>query len=1185
MKKRMQELAAGVFEYEGPRIKLSNQSLELSVTEGERLKGTFSIESENEILMKGIIYSNNPRMVLTEPQFSGINAVLEYEFNTEGLVDGDIQKGEFFIVSNKNEYTLPFVVQISRELFVYEGEEVDSLQKFTSLAKKDYRKAYALFASDSFRTVIMNERESVVFAAKLLAYEGAPMSNMEEFLVTAAGKERTEISCDFTDLFYDGLTEDIRETINVIKSSFGFIEVLVSTDAPFVLLKKSCYSVDDFIGNECRIPFYVSTHNLHAGLNYGSVSISTGLQTFTYKITVKNPYEAVGKDKFHDDIRHTRYDLCKSYIDYRCSKITSALWAQETLVKLDHMLGISPDNNFLWLCKALTLIMSNRIQEAQWILDKTKKFIDSKTDDNFAFYLYITTFLNTERSHVKKVSQKISEIYKYSDREDFLFWLLIHIGEEFENSRIRKYRAIKERFIDGCASPFFYVEAYGLLKEYPDLLTEAGSFEEKLFLWADKQEILDRELVFRLAEILNSSNSYRKFFPRILKKVYDETEDNEVLTAYCKHVILGNAYDASDYPYFSLAVENELRIEGLYEAFIVCASQKGEIVFPKVVQYYFQFKNKLSYKYKAIVYAGIVKNKAEQASLYLKCQTEMESFCLEQIYAGHLDENLAVIYEDFLKDITVTRELARGFAPLLYIHKLSTDNRDVRRVIVTHKQLNKTFTYQIMGGLAFFPIYTKDHYIAFEDDYGRRYMASVDFDLQVLLRGDYLTKKFIDKAPEQMSYLIHYFDMRWSHNPGNIDFSENELQYLDILLSSDVVSTEYKAVLRPQIIDFYYRTERVELLDEYLKSLDFKGLDQQIRLLGVELLISRGFYRKAYEVIVSYGCTQIAPSLMLHLCKCLIEETSFEADDYLIGLCSQAFRRGKYNEELLDYLCRYMYGSTRELYELWIAARDFKVKTFALEERLLVQMLYSEKWLPRSEEILTSYIEEGGKKLVLDAYLSYFAYQYFVREAEPNHLVMDQLLGMAKAKQRLNKCQVFALFKYLTESSSSEYKLMRELYHELLLKGYVFAFYEKLPNAVTVDMPRMGKKVLEYRSNPKSLVYLRYRKEGYGDDEANDFLSCQMEQMYEGIFVKEFTMFYGDSVQYYICEGDHKNQEIKLSGELNNMEIQQKLNRNRYEQINNMVISEQLGEHNQTEFIIKNYDEQLSLIKDNLNRM
>ncbi len=55
--------------------------------------------------MRGIIYSSNPRMECLTPQFEGEEVRIRYQFHSEGLIEGDIQKASFFIVCNQGNIT------------------------------------------------------------------------------------------------------------------------------------------------------------------------------------------------------------------------------------------------------------------------------------------------------------------------------------------------------------------------------------------------------------------------------------------------------------------------------------------------------------------------------------------------------------------------------------------------------------------------------------------------------------------------------------------------------------------------------------------------------------------------------------------------------------------------------------------------------------------------------------------------------------------------------------------------------------------------------------------------------------------------------------------------------------------------------------------------------------------------
>lgn len=96
MRKRIQQLANGKFDNNGPKLSLSTEKIELEALEGKDETGSFVITSTNQVKMRGIIYSSNPRMECLTPQFEGEEVRIRYQFHSEGLIEGDIQKGEFF---------------------------------------------------------------------------------------------------------------------------------------------------------------------------------------------------------------------------------------------------------------------------------------------------------------------------------------------------------------------------------------------------------------------------------------------------------------------------------------------------------------------------------------------------------------------------------------------------------------------------------------------------------------------------------------------------------------------------------------------------------------------------------------------------------------------------------------------------------------------------------------------------------------------------------------------------------------------------------------------------------------------------------------------------------------------------------------------------------------------------------
>ena len=79
MRKRIQQLARGKFEYAKPQLHFSEEEITIDVVEGEDYEGSFTIQSEDNIPLRGLVYSTNPRMKCLTPQFEGDSVRICYQ--------------------------------------------------------------------------------------------------------------------------------------------------------------------------------------------------------------------------------------------------------------------------------------------------------------------------------------------------------------------------------------------------------------------------------------------------------------------------------------------------------------------------------------------------------------------------------------------------------------------------------------------------------------------------------------------------------------------------------------------------------------------------------------------------------------------------------------------------------------------------------------------------------------------------------------------------------------------------------------------------------------------------------------------------------------------------------------------------------------------------------------------------
>ena len=92
----------------------------------------------------------------------------------------------------------------------------------------------------------------------------------------------------------------------------------------------------------------------------------------------------------------------------------------------------------------------------------------------------------------------------------------------------------------------------------------------------------------------------------------------------------------------------------------------------------------------------------------------------------------------------------------------------------------------------------------------------------------------------------------------------------------------------------------------------------------------------------------------------------------------------------------------------------------------------------------------------------------------------------------------------------------------------------------------------------------------------NEFITEDMSNVYDGVFVKTFVMFFGEMVQYYIYEEYDGQTNIMKSNRINNNSIYNIKDESRYNLINQMLMSEVLKDQES----LKNNMERYCLLSD-----
>lgn len=1156
MRARIGQIAAGRFNGTKPILAFSEETIDLSVIEGRSEAGSFVIESTNQIKICGIVYSTNPRMECLNPHFEGEKVRIRYQFNSKGLTEGDTCEGKFVIVCNQIEYSLSFCARITRLYAEASTGAVKSLDDFTRLAASNWDEAYHLFYNRNFLNTIPYDN-----VYERLTYEGFACArpsgqNMEEFLIGVNKKQPVSISVDKSEEIFMASKEPQSGCFTITKDNWGYTEIRLRTDCEFIKLSKPVLTLDDFIGKTYLYEYIIDASAMHAGRNFGRIYIDGVYQSFTIDITagVRDDDGSISDIAVIKDIKECMVGIMELYTSFRLKRIVTGVWANETISILNHLHALMPDEHMYELMKAQAFIINRQRQEAKWILDDFKHSNPDKKAPIWGYYLYLMTLLEREPSYVDNMTHEVELIFYENPDSVLLFWVLLFLRDQYFDDSAGKLKDIKYWVLRGCSSPYLYIEAYYLISQDPYLIKELSVFELRILSWAVKEKALTKELAGAIFEAVDLAGGFDNRVYELLTAAYEICPEAEYVGIICSYLIKGHKNDTCFHKWFELGIENKLRLTGLYESYLLTMNDRQISPVPKIIQMYFSFDNKLPYRKLAVLYNNIIAAKETEPEVYHKYRKAMGRFAMDQVQLRHIDDNLAVLYEDMLELGFINEELSAAFSDIIYTHKLIVFDKRIVRAIIYQNEMKEPQIVPVTDQCAYFELFSNDYVILFEDSRGYRYVKSISYRLQRLMDAEKYLDRCISLSPDRPQYIVSHFKNVRDYS----DFTKDDLKLFKPVFYSESFSDSYKAVMGYRILKYCQLHDYEDYVRPFLQSINFDTLQKDARKYLIDMLVSNRLYEKAYDMAMEYGIDMLAAASKVVLCENALKVQHVD-DDFMVQLAISAFKTGKYSDLVLKYLCENYTGPTDELINLWHAADKFSISSMKLDERILEQGIYTQIEPEKISDIFMAYYKRAGNEKLILAYISLVAHGYLHSGGCKADFIFDIIEKRFIGNRTLNDACQLALLKHFAEKTDitqAELEIEDTLLKYYIYNNMYFDFFARLDYRLLEKYFLYDKAFLQYESTPGTHVVLHYSR----DEDGEEFNSEDMVEMYDGIYVKTFVIFFGELIRYYITEEHDNSIEVKESNRLTCNNIPGDNDHSRYNLINEMIISDTLSD-------------------------
>ncbi|MBP5624167.1 MAG: hypothetical protein J6X36_04805, partial [Lachnospiraceae bacterium] len=791
----------------------------------------------------------------------------------------------------------------------------------------------------------------------------------------------------------------------------------------------------------------------------------------------------------------------------------------------------------------------------------------------WAYFLYLTTLVNREESYIDQISDEVENIYNRDPSKWQVAWLLLYLSQEYAVSPSKKWLFIENQFLLGCISPVMYVEAANMLTVNPALLAKLDRIEQRVLLFMLKEDLLNADVARQVVFLAESGKWYSPALLKILQSCYELLSDKETLDCICTLLIAHDKKGPEYFQWYKLAIEEDVRVTKIYEYYMLSMDISRHAPLPKMVYLYFSYQNELDWQHTAYLYARVIeqKNDPEMEEIFTQYKETIDRFALDQIAAGHMNRDLAIIYRFVLNENLLYKDMAVKLAPLIFTHRISVESDNVSRVIVYQGREIVGNAYPIVDREAFVPIYNRDFSIMFEDNFSNRYMKSVPYDIEKLMVPGKLANMLLPFVEENLSFDVYACEC--SSELVEIT-DENRVRYQRIL-DSDEIDPAYKTEIRSKLLNYYYDNDAIRELDNVLNSLEPEGMAAKERNVCLKFMIQRGMYDKAIDWIYAYGTEGVDLKNVVKLCSHLIQRSDFEPNETITSLSALCFFNGKHDETVLKYLCDNFFGLTKDLRKLFTSAQNFDLDVSAMCENLLIQIMYTGYYVSERMDIYKTYLKGTPGTNIRLAFLSQCCFDFFVKDQLTESFVFEELTRLKSNGEGLLKVCMLAYVKYYSENSGEVDDTVRGYIKEflgyLIDDGIYFSYFKEFMEQGVEEINRFTDKTfVEYKTEPGRRVFIHYIIE-CDDDSGSDYITAEMPDMYGGLHSMPFVLFFGENLLYYITEETNGEEQLTESGNITKSDISSDIKTSRFSEINDIVISHTLSDYDALEHMILDY--------------
>lgn len=1121
MKEKMNQFARGIFDYQTAGVQVTPGLLKLEVEAGSVCEGSFAVANDQGRTMKGVVTSDAHSMEIVTETFVGIHETVSFRLHGETCEVGEKMEGTIRVLSDCGVAQIPFSAQVIPPSFQTSQGKIRDLTQFATLAKEAPAEAVRVFGNRRFPGVFLDDAKERDW------YEGLCTSPdkrvaVEEFLLAIHKKVPVTIQVSQGHMVFKDCSKTVVEQISIQKKNWGYGEYRAKSDSSFLQLEREFFTTDEFEGDIFTLAFAVKADQMHAGRNHGCIVISGAGQSIRIDVEAYGAMEAPEQRRAHLQHQECAFKLTRALVDWASHQIGPREYSRQ-IHEIQQDYERQAGTRQRWIMELFQIheqLLMDQDKEAKQGLAALQEALQEVSEQEPALRgAWLALSAMQDPTKRKEHASKIREAYQ-KFRDWRLLWLWIMLDEQYA-STFQSVEAVVEEITQGVHQPLLYLHICNYYKKTPELLLDMSEENLLALHWGCRHQILGEELARRYAFLAGRIRGNGLLILPDLERIYEKYPDDDILSCICRRRMARRHGSEDDLYWYAKAVCANLKLTDLYESYIGALGESIEWPLPDKLLLYFAYNNHLSASKRALLYAYVIEHKQDDEVTYRRYAQVMEEFARTQMAEGRINANLAVIYEEFIREDSLRFDMKTmgddsvvfDLPQIMFSHEIVCYQPDIVGVTVYYPQLDQEAFVPLIQGTAVVNLYTGQEKIFLADMRGNRYIQTVQYTLSKLLHLDHLAPVCHEAGASQIGLLLHLYE-----KAGEYHLSVQEMvEIRNQIMAYPKLKDTCRMKLFGLQMRHYFDQFQGELIDYHLEKMDWNHVDPQDRSMLIEYCGMRSNLQKGMEGIRLFGYQDLNAGTLLVLSSQAFRDDLDKEDTTLVRLGWHIFCKGKYDSNLLRYLCRYYLGSMPEMLSLWEKAQGFGLADAQFAERILAQALFTQETDEGLYEVFFLYHQKGTNKRLCRAYLNLMSYEYLLH----NRSLPEELFPYMYAEVRVeeNRPCLLAALKYLSHKKTltSEEKTFADYnLHRITAKNIYFGFFQDFAGKLDLPQRILRERYVEYVASPDSDVKIFYRT-GEGE-QRSAVRSRTMTDMFQGIRVSRFVLFGDEQLEYWIQE-------------------------------------------------------------------